>query len=484
VTRGRLLEVGGIALLTAAGLALRLVGLDGGLWVDEISSLLESYRPPLYDVLTVFPGDTQHPFYALLANLALKTLGEANWVIRLPAALAGAATVPLLYLFGKRVTSRREAFLAAALLAVSYHHVWFSQNARGYSMLLFLTVLATLFLIEGLRRPRASCFLAYAVVAALGVFTHLTMVFTVAAHALVVAASIIARRRRGERTTGRGRRLALLGVAGVAAAALALYAPVARPVARFFLDPDTLPDDLSTLGWTLEETREGLGHAFGGVAGLLAACVMTAIGLASYLRRDRLVGSVFILPGFVTLVGAFALRDWTPPRFFFALAGFAVLALVRGVMAIAGALVRPLPGAWPRPALGETMGTAVLTLAVAATAVPTLRAVGLPKQDFVAAAHWIEENVPAEDLVVTVGSVRPPFAKWLGEPWLELRHRPGALAAIRAGGRRVWLVYTFRGRTPHEVEEVMSRECGSARRFAGTLQGGDIVVCPLDPTPR
>ena len=47
--------------LIVTALALRLVGLDGGLWVDEIYSLLRSFRPPLAQIVTQFPGDNQHP---------------------------------------------------------------------------------------------------------------------------------------------------------------------------------------------------------------------------------------------------------------------------------------------------------------------------------------------------------------------------------------------------------------------------------------
>ena len=157
-----------IVALTALALVLRLVRLDSGLWIDEIYSLLHSFRPSLWQIVSVFPRDNHHPFYSVLAHLSLTVFGESAWSIRLPAALFGAATVPLLYLLGTRVASRREALLAASLLCVSYHHVWFSQNARGYAVLACFAVLGSWLLLRGLEDGRRRFFAGYAVVIGLG----------------------------------------------------------------------------------------------------------------------------------------------------------------------------------------------------------------------------------------------------------------------------------------------------------------------------
>src|SRR5690606_29426767 len=109
------------------------------------------------------------------------------WSIRLPALVFGVASVPMLYVLGREVASRREALLAAALLTVSYHHIWFSQNARGYTMLAFFAMLATYLLLRGVRTRSRRTFVAYGVVLALSTFTHLTTVFLIGAHVLICA---------------------------------------------------------------------------------------------------------------------------------------------------------------------------------------------------------------------------------------------------------------------------------------------------------
>ena len=117
-----------LMILTAA---LRVIGLDGGLWLDEIFTLVDSVWQPVAQIVTVFPGNNQHTFYSVLAHVSIQAFGEEAWSLRLPALLFGAATPPVLYLFAREFTGRTEALLAGLLLAVSYHHVWFSQNARG-----------------------------------------------------------------------------------------------------------------------------------------------------------------------------------------------------------------------------------------------------------------------------------------------------------------------------------------------------------------
>ena len=102
-----------IAALTALALALRLVRLNNGLWIDEIYAVLYSFRPSMQQIVSAFPRDNHHPFYAVLAHLSVSAFGESAWTVRLPAAIFGAATIPTLYLLGTRVATRREAFLAA-----------------------------------------------------------------------------------------------------------------------------------------------------------------------------------------------------------------------------------------------------------------------------------------------------------------------------------------------------------------------------------
>src|ERR1700677_4594065 len=83
-----------LTILTILALVLRLIALDRGIWLDEVYFLLMTVRHPLSQIVTVFPGDTQHPLYSVLARLSIDAFGEHVWSLRLPAVIFGAASVP------------------------------------------------------------------------------------------------------------------------------------------------------------------------------------------------------------------------------------------------------------------------------------------------------------------------------------------------------------------------------------------------------
>jgi hypothetical protein len=292
------------AALTLLALAVRLPGLDGGLWADEIYSALYAFRTPFPASLAEFHGDNKHPFYSLLAHLSLSAFGESPWSLRLPALLFGVASVPMLFGLGARVTSRREAGFAAALLAVSYHHVWFSQNARGYTILLFCALASTWLLVRFLQDGDRRAGVLYGVCIAVGVYTHLTFVFTAFAQFIVAILALMGRPRGIPRPDWRW----TFGIfAGGAALAIAIYAPMLERVIAFFLTKESALKGVSSPTWALGEAlrmlRVGIGGlGVGGVwlaVGGVALCIAAAVGLAglvSYLRHSRQVALLLVVP--------------------------------------------------------------------------------------------------------------------------------------------------------------------------------------------
>lgn len=468
--------------MTAVAAVARIVALNNGLWVDEIYSLVESFRPPLLQVITTFPGDTQHPFYALLANAAEKLLGDAPWVIRLPAALFGIATVPALFAFGRRVTSRQEAFLAALLLAVSYHHVWFSQNARGYSMLAFWAVTTTVVFRDAQRWPTGTRAVTYAVLAGLGAYTHLTMVFVVAAHALIGVAWAVTRPAGDRRAWIRW---GVFAVGGSALVTLVLYGPVIPQVLDFFLHRPSRLQGVSSPGWALAEAVRVLKTGLGAAPGLAIGAAVFLIGLVSYWRSDRWALALFVMPGLVTLAGALAIRGTMYPRFFFSLVGFALLIAIRGTAVAATAAARVIHRGRGGPTTARRWVTVAVAVLIAASAVSLRYNYRWPKQDFVGAAEWVATNVPPGDAVITAGVTVFPYREYLPRPWTPIAEGDEALVDTLRADQRVWVVYVFprylEDSHPH-LMRLIREDCGPEVRFHGTLGGGDIAVCPLPRT--
>ncbi len=169
-------------LLVALGL--RCIALNAGLWYDEIGTLVAYVRLPTTQLMTTYTSFNNHILYSLLAKLTTVWFGESAWALRLPAVLFGVASIAAFWWLAVHVVSRWEARFAALLMAVSYHHVWFSQNARGYTGLLFFTLIATTLLLKELRQPSRRLWVAYAVVFVGAMYIHLSAAFIFAAHAL------------------------------------------------------------------------------------------------------------------------------------------------------------------------------------------------------------------------------------------------------------------------------------------------------------
>jgi hypothetical protein len=186
--------------VTAATLlagVLRLYGLNSDLWIDEIKTVLDYLDVSPFHILVTYTSSNNHLLNTLLVQGMVRAVGMKEWAIRLPAVLLGIACIPAIYYLARTALGRRESVLAAFLLAVSYHHIFFSQNARGYTGLLLWGMLGTALFVRGLTSTRLRYWVLYVLVMFLGMATILYSFFIVAGHALAfLAACWMLRRQR------------------------------------------------------------------------------------------------------------------------------------------------------------------------------------------------------------------------------------------------------------------------------------------------
>lgn len=168
-----------VLLLVAAALA-RLVRLDsiphilGG---DEASmgrEALEVLRGRLTNPFAT--GWFSHPtLYFYLLAAALRWPGGQVFGLRFVPAVAGALTVPALYLLARELYGRRVAFAAAAFLACYPYAIHFSRLALNNAVDPLLAVLAFWLFSVGLRaeRWRTACFALSGVLLGLGLYFYM-----------------------------------------------------------------------------------------------------------------------------------------------------------------------------------------------------------------------------------------------------------------------------------------------------------------------
>jgi mannosyltransferase len=137
LTSGRMLAIFG---LLALGLVLRIPGLGESLWYDELWST-KLLLMPTFRLLRTIGGDVHPPFYTVLMRLWTAVFGDSELSIRFPPLLLGLASIPLVYLSGTRLVGKAAALAAAFFITVSPVHIWYSQEARPYSAVMFFLLL-------------------------------------------------------------------------------------------------------------------------------------------------------------------------------------------------------------------------------------------------------------------------------------------------------------------------------------------------------
>jgi 4-amino-4-deoxy-L-arabinose transferase-like glycosyltransferase len=169
-----------VGLLTGLAFALRVRGIGEGLYHDELYTYAETHGRDFagmwHVVVHGLPGasiEKTPPLYFVLAWLASK-LGSPETTIRLPSILFGTATVPLVFLLGRRTVGRGAALFGAAFIALSPFAIWYGIEARAYAGVMCLSALSALVLLKALDERRARWWVAWAVVGAALLYTHYT----------------------------------------------------------------------------------------------------------------------------------------------------------------------------------------------------------------------------------------------------------------------------------------------------------------------
>jgi len=183
--------LGAALVIVALAAVLRLEGLGrDGLWFDETVSLGYAQQPLSH------PGHWNNGmalFHTVLHGW-IRIAGESEAALRFPSAVFGIAAVGLLITLVKRINGWTAALAAGLMLALAWRHVYYSQEARSYSLFILLAILTTLLLVRLLERPGTGRLVAYGVVLAALAYSHYQWVFVVVFHNLAV---LISRRRVG-----------------------------------------------------------------------------------------------------------------------------------------------------------------------------------------------------------------------------------------------------------------------------------------------
>jgi len=136
-----------LVLILIFGSLLRLCGLNiQSLGYDELTSWRISCYNNLSTLIDQFiKRDVHPPGYQILLYYIEMYVGDSELILRFPSAISGILSILVIFLIGVRLYSYREGLIAAACMAVLWAPVYYSQDARSYSLLLLFTMSVTYF---------------------------------------------------------------------------------------------------------------------------------------------------------------------------------------------------------------------------------------------------------------------------------------------------------------------------------------------------
>jgi mannosyltransferase len=270
-----------LGLAVVAGLLLRIPGYGDSLNSDELSTYFDVTGRSLGGTLDLVRGDYEitPPLYLLLANLT-QGLGDPQDALRIVPFACGLLAIPMTWLLGAWALDRRAATVAGAVMACSPFVVFYSTEARAYSLMMVLVLGSTLALWQAVHGRGRLAWALYALLTCAAMYTHYTAAFVL----LAQGAWALAYHRAAWRW--------LLGANALAALAWLPWLPSYRtdqdtPAARLigFIDPfDLATFKTDVLHWavghplTIASVRDFPGDAAIALIALGMASAVAAVG--------------------------------------------------------------------------------------------------------------------------------------------------------------------------------------------------------------
>ncbi len=451
----RVYERGALLIVVLLAFALRVYRLGApAIWWDESLSLYRAGRDLgtllsntilIQNVVTV---DTLPPLYFVLLHFLVAAFGTSEFALRYLSVMANVATVPLLYVLGRRLLSPLPApqgqagagvgLAAASLAAVAPFYVWYAQEARPYALVLFLSALAVYALMRAFAggRPVARGWLwVYILSAAAALYTHYYALFLIPFHVVLIAIFVWHSRRLGW----------VLVPALPLVSALFLVPPVTASLVGnasagpYFVPLDVILRDLLnsfSVGITMDAARALWIDA--------ALLVLFVIGLFGFGMWDVRVGPIILAYIFIPALGVFAASFIRPlyqnSRYLIAISPAFYLGVAAGLVVLARR--------WKLLAL---TGAAVFLVGATVSLNQLYFDPGFGKDDHRAWAEYLGERVqPGDFLILDSPHVEELFkyyardrVSWMSLPLLNAASPEADEAAVREAYRRharVWFL--------------------------------------------
>ncbi len=160
-----------VMLIIFLGAFLRIYNLDGKSFAgDEPNRIAVAKMDTETMLKTSRNVELNPPLHYFLIKLALQ-FGPSDFLLRLPFALIGIMTIPLVFLIARKFFDDKVALLASLFFALSPLHIQFSQQAGQYALFSFFSALALYFFVRLVRNEKYGI-TGFVLSSALSLYSH------------------------------------------------------------------------------------------------------------------------------------------------------------------------------------------------------------------------------------------------------------------------------------------------------------------------
>jgi len=166
-----------LLVILLCGLTLRLYNLGKySLWYDEAISILLGPKyiwQGLNNLSIVGPGLSLFPFLVYF----WKYLGNSEFILRLLPAAFGVFSIIIIYILAKLLFTKKVAQISAFILSISPFHIYYSQELRYNTLVVFLVLLSVYFYLKSLKEDRKLSWIAFVTFVILSIYSHFIAIF-------------------------------------------------------------------------------------------------------------------------------------------------------------------------------------------------------------------------------------------------------------------------------------------------------------------
>lgn len=160
--------------LTFIAFVLRIYNIDfNSIWLDEGATF--SFSHPSKSFMDIWnitaAGEFNPPLFHWIEHYML-FFGQTEFILRLMPCVFGVLTIPVFYYIGKEIYSENLGLVSSFLLTISSFHIYYSQEARVYTLLLLIVSLFILFYLRFKKDKSIKWAIAMGSCASLGFWAH------------------------------------------------------------------------------------------------------------------------------------------------------------------------------------------------------------------------------------------------------------------------------------------------------------------------